>query len=54
MVQNDLRGFEFSLTAKGQKQCISLIKFFDHIETNSDKKYSAQRLRDFIEVSRNI
>jgi DNA-binding MarR family transcriptional regulator len=54
MIQNDLRGFEFSLTAKGQKQCISLIKFFDRIETDSDKKYSAQRLRDFIEVSRNI
>lgn len=54
IIPNDLRGFEFSLTAKGQKQCISLIKFFDSIEANCDQKYSAERLRDFIEVSQNI
>jgi len=53
-ILNDLRGFEFSLTAKGQKQCISLIKFFDKIESDCDKKFSAQKLKDFIEMSREL
>lgn len=54
MIQKDLRGFEFSLTAKGQKQCISLIKLFDKIESDCDKKFNAQKLKDFIEISRSI
>jgi DNA-binding MarR family transcriptional regulator len=51
VIPNDLRGFEFSLTAKGQKQCISLIKLFDKVESECDKKFSAQKLKDFIEMS---
>lgn len=53
-IPNDLRGFEFGLTAKGQKQCISLIKFFDKVESDCDKKFSAQKLKDFIEMSREL
>lgn len=49
-IPNDLRGFEFSLTAKGQKLCISLIKFFDVIENACDKKYPAGKLKEFIEI----
>lgn len=50
-VANDLRGYEFSLTPKSQKLCLSLIKFFDSLETACDKKFSSGRLKDFIEVA---
>ena len=50
-IPNDLRGYEFGLTIKGQKLCISLIKFFDVVEANSDKKYSAGKLKEFIEMT---
>lgn len=53
-VEGDLRGYEFSLAPKGQKLCLSLIKFFDDIENLCDKKFSASKLKDFIEVSRKI
>lgn len=54
VIPDDLRGFEFSLTAKGQKQCLSLIKIFDKVESDCDKKFSAQKLKDFIEMSRGL
>jgi DNA-binding MarR family transcriptional regulator len=54
MIPDDLRGFEFGLTAKGQKLCISLIKFFDKVESDCDKKFNAQELNDFIEMSREL
>lgn len=50
-VDNDLRGYSYSLTAKGNKLAISLIKFFDTIENNSDKKYSQVKIKDFIEMA---
>lgn len=53
-IPDDLRGFEFSLTTKGQKQCMSLIKFFDKVESDCDKKFSAQKIKDFIEMSREL
>ena len=54
IIPNDLRGFEFSLSAKGQKQCILLIKFFDNIESNCDKKHNANSLKDFIKIAQTI
>jgi DNA-binding MarR family transcriptional regulator len=53
-VDGDLRGFEFSLTAKGQKLCLSLIKFYDKIEADCDSKFTANKLREFIELTRLI
>lgn len=49
-VQDDLRGYSYILTAKGNKLALTLIKFFDAIETDCDKKYSSSKIKDFIEV----
>jgi DNA-binding MarR family transcriptional regulator len=53
-VENDLRGFEFSLTAKGHKTCLSLVKFFDEVETTCDKQFSAAKLKEFISTASKI
>lgn len=53
-VEGDLRGYEFTLTSKGSKICIVLIKFFDEIETACDKKFTSSQLRDFIETALKI
>lgn len=50
-VENDLRGFEFSLTVKGHKTCLSLIKFFDEVERGCVKKFSATKLKEFITMT---
>lgn len=53
-VIGDLRGYEFSLTSKGSKTCIFLVKFFDEIESNCDQKFSSSQLKDFIDVTLKI
>lgn len=53
-VAGDLRGYEFSLTAKGSKTCITLVKFFNEIESNCDKKFSSSQLKDFIDITLRI
>jgi DNA-binding MarR family transcriptional regulator len=53
-VEGDLRGYEFSLTPKGSKLTISLIKFFDSVEAECDKKFSAVRLKEFISICEKI
>lgn len=54
LIPGDLRGFEFSLTAKGQKLTLHLVKFFDAIETSCDKKFSSNAQKDFIEMAKKI
>lgn len=54
MIAGDLRGFEFSLTAKGQKLALHLVKFFDAIETSCDKKFSSSVQKEFIEMAQKI
>lgn len=51
MLPDDLRGFEFHLSSKGQKLCLSLIKYFDDIENASDKQFSAQERKEFISMA---
>lgn len=53
-VNGDLRGFEFSLTAKGNKLCVSLVKFFDEIESHCDKDFTASEQKHFIAMSGTI
>lgn len=50
-IANDLRGFEFALSPKGQKVSINLVKFFNDIESKTDSQFSAQKLKDFITIS---
>ncbi|AUN97084.1 MarR family transcriptional regulator [Bacteriovorax stolpii] len=54
MVDNDLRGYSYSLTPKGSKLCLSLIKFFDAIENNCDKKFSQAKIKDFIGMAEEL
>ena len=54
LIPGDLRGFEFSLTAKGQKLTLHLVKFFDAIETKCDKKFSSSSQKEFIEMAQRI
>lgn len=49
-IVDDLRGFEFHLTSKAQKICPLLVKFFDQMEGNCDKKFSRTEQKDFIEM----
>ena len=50
-ISNDLRGFEFTLSSKGLKLCIHLIKFFNNIENKVDDQFSSQKLKEFINIS---
>lgn len=54
MVDNDLRGYAYSLTAKGNKLSLSLIKFFDAIENNCDNKFSQAKIKEFIGMAERL
>nr|BDT27116.1 MarR family winged helix-turn-helix transcriptional regulator [Bacteriovorax sp. HI3] len=54
LVDNDLRGYSYSLTAKGSKLSLSLIKFFDGIENDCDKKFSQTKIKDFIGMAEEL
>lgn len=53
-VDNDLRGYSYSLAAKGNKLSLSLIKFFDSIETNCDKRFSQSKIKEFIGMAESL
>ncbi len=53
-VSGDLRGFEFHLTSKGLKLCPLLVRFFDQIETETDRKLTAAELKMFINLANEI
>lgn len=53
-VNGDLRGFEFSLTTKGNKLSLSLVKFFDEIESRCDKNFNVNEQKHFIAMAETI
>lgn len=50
-IPNDLRGFEFTLSSKGQKLSVNLIRFFNSMENKADSQFSSQQLKEFITIS---
>lgn len=54
MVAGDLRGFEFSLTTKGHKLSLSLVKFFDAMESRADKNFNSAEQKRFIIMAETI
>lgn len=49
---DDLRGYEFKLTNKGEKLALELIKFFNHKEDEAEEIFSKSEVKKLLEFLR--
>lgn len=50
MSANDLRGFDFKLTQKGEKLALNLIRFFNDKEDQIDRKISRNEMKKIFDL----
>ena len=54
ILNEDRRGFEFQVTSKGQKICLTLINYFEKIESINDKNLSTSKRKEIIQIISHI
>lgn len=54
LIDEDLRGFEFRLTAKGSKLSVNLVKIFNKIEDDTDKMINKEEFEVIKKILKEI